>query len=130
MLYSSTRRFQFWDYTVSHQQLLLRSPLSSDQATNIDIVFLGVDFLQIPSAFEGLQLSQATVQETAKVAESLNCIDSSCRVFSLRSQNRHYYVAAAAFIIYENQLELFESSLEYFSIHEESPEPGKVLIHS
>src|SRR4051794_11561024 len=62
-LFKSDRPFQLWDYTVSHRQLLLRSPIAPRTSTsprfttNVDLVFWGVESLSIPTWFEGLQVS-------------------------------------------------------------------------
>lgn len=58
MIYQSDRVFQLWDYTVGHAQLLLRSPATTDEPFNIDIVFLGVETLDIPTRMEGLSMEK------------------------------------------------------------------------
>ena len=49
-------RFQLWGYTVSHGQLLLRSPKSDERPTQIDVLFKNVGFIQLPIALDGLEI--------------------------------------------------------------------------
>ena len=130
MLYFSERHFKLWDYNVSHSQLLLRSLGSAEVGKNIDVVFAGVEFLQLPLTLRGLKLAQASAKETARVIGSLTRVGESCYIYSLRSGPRRYYVAASAFKVLENDLDPFESSLESVSAAEEGKELGKILVHS
>ena len=59
------RRFQLWEYRVSHGSLLLRSPRGPEISHNVDIVFVGVEFLCAPRLFRGLELAQGTEEESA-----------------------------------------------------------------
>lgn len=56
--YRASRHFQVWLYTVSHGQLLLRSVKSADHATRIDLLFKAVEFVEIPTSFDGLQVER------------------------------------------------------------------------
>jgi hypothetical protein len=47
----STRRFQVWEYTVSHAQLLLRSVRDEIHPTRVDVLFKNVGYMALPSAF-------------------------------------------------------------------------------
>jgi hypothetical protein len=40
-----SRRFQLWEYRVSHGSLLVRSPKGPDATTNVDLVFDGVEYI-------------------------------------------------------------------------------------
>ena len=128
MLYSSERPFQIWDFNVSHSQLLLRSPGSAGSGKNIDVIFLGVDFLGLPSILEGLTLDRASPEEAAKVIKSLARGGESCDVWSIRSEGRLYHVAAVALYVCENALDLFDSSLEYASDPIHVNKSGKLLV--
>ena len=121
MIYQSDRDFQLWDYTVGHAQMLLRSPASIDEPFNIDIVFLGVEKLDIPTRMAGLTMMRP---------EPLARDDGGPKdLFRLTSAGKEFSVIAAAFRIYKNQHDLMESSLEYF-FNEEEKDPGEVLSHS
>lgn len=54
--YRSPRRFQVWRYQVGHSQLLIRSVKSADHPSRIDVLFKGVDVIEMPTNFEGLEI--------------------------------------------------------------------------
>ncbi|POZ50297.1 hypothetical protein [Methylovulum psychrotolerans] len=55
------RTFQLWEYHVSHGSLLIRSPKSLDEATNIDIICSGVDYLSAPRFIYNLEITEPIV---------------------------------------------------------------------
>lgn len=57
--FESDRRFQVWLYSVSHAQLLLRSVKTAAFASRIDILFKAVELMDIPTAFNGLQIERS-----------------------------------------------------------------------
>lgn len=118
MIYQSNRVFQLWDYTVSHAQLLLRSPATEAEPFNIDIVFLGVEELDLPTIMRGLTLTGPHGNPGASDRD----------VYRLTSNLREYTVVAAAFRIYKNYLDLKDSSLEFSTRVEK--DPGEILTHS
>jgi hypothetical protein len=56
--YESNRRFQVWRYQVGHSQLLLRSVKSAAHASRIDVLFKGVDAIELPTSFDGLVIER------------------------------------------------------------------------
>ncbi len=130
MIYSSEREFQVWDYTVSHQQILIRSPSTPEVRGNVDLIFLGVEYLGIPSSFHGLGLDVASPEESAEVKRSLSGGWEGSGVYTLVSEGRRYSLVAAAFRVYENDLDIFESTLEYFTKDARGPQPGELIVHS
>lgn len=130
MLYSTERHFRLWDYTVSHDQLLLRSPGTPESPKNLDVIFLGVDYLSIPTMLTGLKLGRASVKDSAKVIGRLKEAPDCCEVYAVVTGGHRYYIVAVAFRVYENDLDLFESSLEYFTNDNRGHQAGKLIVHS
>jgi hypothetical protein len=120
VIYQSDRDFQLWDYTVSHAQLLLRSPATTAEPFNIDIVFLGVKELDLPTSMRGLTMTGPE--------PLLDAGRSPRDRYRLTSGGKEYAIVAAAFRIYKNHLDLKESSLEFSSREEKAP--GEILTHS
>ena len=60
--FESDRTFQLWHYTVSHSQLLLRSPPGSSHSTRIDILFKCVDRMDVPTSMDGLRIHRSGPQ--------------------------------------------------------------------
>jgi hypothetical protein len=50
------RTFQLWAFTVSHGQLLLRSPKGDGGATRVDVLFKPVRRMNLPVRMDGLRV--------------------------------------------------------------------------
>lgn len=110
------RTFKLWDYNVSHNQMLLRSPKTSTLPTNIDIVFVGVEYLELPTKIEGLTLVQPDAADRQRVV-ALGELAHGSEIFAIQARDCRHLVVAAAMRIYENDLDIFESSLEQFGVN-------------
>ena len=121
MIFQSEREFQLWDYTIGHAQLLLRSPATAEEPFNIDLMFLGVKRIDIPTRMAGLTLLEP--QPSAPDAGRHE------NIHRLVSGGREYTVIAAAFRIYRNHHDLTESSLEDFSL-KPPRDPGELVSHT
>ena len=114
-MYESKRAFKVWDYNVSHKQLLIRSPRTNGEIENIDVVFWGVERIELDSSFDGLSLGRVATDSEDMVP-----------VFSVNSG----IVVAAGCKVLVNQLESFDSSLVYFDRDRSPEEYGAVLVKS
>lgn len=93
-LFTSDREFQFWDYCVTHNQLLIRSPrFNGKYEFNIDIVFMGVLAIHSISGFFGLTLLEL-IEEEKFAALSTFFFGDEVRVFALQSGSSHSLVYA------------------------------------
>jgi len=89
MGFSSERTFILWTYSVGHQYLLLRSPKGVD-ATNIDVLVMGVTYLEIPTTLKGMTLTR----------EKDGIV--------VHSEEKDYRIAAVGLVVLENQLDIFD----------------------
>lgn len=55
-LFKYDGRFQWWSYTVSHGQLLLRSTPSTTRATQVDVLFKDVSSVSLPTTSDDLEV--------------------------------------------------------------------------
>lgn len=113
----SSRKFQLWEYKVSHQQLLLRSPKSNQHLTNIDVAFAGVNYISIPAflgTFTFVEPNETEIEFSYKFKKG----NYSPQVFVLEAQGNRHLIIAARMKYFENNLEMFESSLESFQVTE------------
>jgi hypothetical protein len=110
----SDRAFRLWDYRVSHDQLLLRSPKSETQPRNHDVIFAGVEYLELPTQLSGLALRPANSTEVAEARRRRGKPVPADRVFAITADGDCYLIIAATVREEENELDLFESSLESF----------------
>ncbi|MEN8216846.1 MAG: hypothetical protein ABFS56_10835 [Pseudomonadota bacterium] len=110
------RTFRLWEFNVSHDQLLLRSPKKKYQPKNVDIAFVGVGYVEIPTRLEGIKICQPSKAEIEKVCEILGKKVAHDEIHVLSSGEKRYLVVAAAKKMCDNDLDIFESSLEHFGI--------------
>ena len=129
MPFVSDRRFRLWDYNVSHQQMLLRSPRSLDSDINVDIVMWGVEYLDLATSLDGVTMASASAEELARAEQALGKDLDSSHVFCFISGDRRFIVVAAGFKVLENELDIFDSSLEYFAGTDPARTLGAVLAH-
>jgi hypothetical protein len=131
MSFSSGRRFRVWDYNVSHNQLLLRSPISPDGDThNIDVIFWGVEYLEITTVLHALTMVPPTAEDREHVQHMTGKPCDTSDLYCILSGERRFRVLALGFKVLRNQLDIFESSLEYFAGTDENRNLGEVLAHS
>ncbi len=91
----------------------MRSPISPDEATNIDIVFYAVEYLDIPSHLPGVEFVEPTSEEVSQIEKHHGRDFSDSTIFCLASGGRRFFVVALTYKVYENELELFDSILTY-----------------
>lgn len=110
------REFKLWDFRVSHNQLLLRSPKTETPQMNIDILFVGVYYLDLPTFVPEPVISVPETSDFLKAQEALGRDVKKEELFVIKIGERRHIVVAVAMKIFENDLDLFESSLESFRI--------------
>ena len=130
MFYQSDRTFRIWDYNISHKQFLLRSPRPADDAKNVDLIIWDVDYIDVATSLKGLELSLASQEDLARVELAIGGPVDPSRAYTLASSGRRYLVGASGFRVLENDLDIFDSSLEYFAGTDAERELGLVLAHS
>lgn len=126
-MFNSDRRFKLWDYRVSHNQLLIRSPATPDIPTNIDVVFWGVEFVSVPTAFIGLTIERSFEGSDIRI---LITPSPNGEKFVVASHGTQYVIVAAGCKVLENSLDIFDSSLEGFAATQSDRDLGNVLAHS
>jgi hypothetical protein len=130
MPFDSDRRFRLWDYNVSHNQLLIRSPKSVDLGTNVDIVMWGIEYIDVITALNGVTMATASLEERRRAEQFLGKGLESSQVLCFISGGSRFIVVAAGFKVLENDLDIFDSSLEYFAGTDPARTLGTVLAHS
>jgi len=130
MQFTSDRSFRLWDFSVSHKQMLLRSPRSPEAAMNIDIVLWGVEYLDVATSLQGLTIVSPTREDVARAGQAMGGEVALSHVHCFASEGRRFVVVAAGYKVLRNDLDIFESSLEYFAGTDPSRDLGEVLAHS
>ncbi len=121
------RDFLVWEYQVSHSQLLLRSPKAPATdacpafSTNLDIVFLGVDYMAVPRSLKRLALDRVTAIELEAIEATLGASTAPHRVTILVSGSGRFPVVAASVAVSENDWDIFDSPFEFRSRFRDAP---------
>ena len=107
-MFRSNERFQFWDFTASHRQLLLRCVIDkanhdSSRSLNIDISLSDVSYVNIPTDFWGIKIDRKASPTNDAVVYSLKC---------LKTESVFTIIAGYMFVI-ENDLPPTVSSLDF-----------------
>ena len=129
MLYTSSRKFRIWAYSVSHSFLLLRSTYNEDEEKNgfnIDIEFAGVEYLDMPITLQGITIEELKENLPEKFTKYQNSIR--YRVFRIESDTNYYIVAANYLVGRDNWIgedRMINSSLIYDKILATSGNPSK-----
>jgi hypothetical protein len=103
------RRFQLWEYRVSHGGLLIRSPKGPSASLNVDMLFYGVEFVSCPRLMRGIELVEATLEDLRRVADEIGAVGHEDRVFVLSSEGVRHLVVASSLRVTEHDGEIFGS---------------------
>jgi hypothetical protein len=100
-LLSSERHFQIWQYTVSHSQLLLRANPDRASRKRVEVLFKGVEWLQLPTVLEGLTVVEDPTNAAIATVTSMMPGNSAPKKTAFRLEGANYrglVVCAAAFV--------------------------------
>lgn len=103
------RKFQFWQYSVSHGELLIRSPKDAAHPRNADIVFVGVEYVDLPRFLLDVEIREPADEDVARAEERLGKPVQRQSVVVLKSQGRHYLVVAGVAKAVETDMDIFDS---------------------
>lgn len=113
-LLTSDREFGFWDYCISHRQLLIRRPRGKYEF-NLDIVFTAVDEIHSVSGFLGLTIWEPSAEERATMPALMAFANESkneARLFVLQSGERQSFIRAHFISITETDMDINVTSLK------------------
>jgi hypothetical protein len=106
------RSFQFWEYTVSHGQLLVRSPRVNGFTHNIDVCFYGVEYAALPRFLDGIAMEKPNVEEVRLACDILRKEVIASKIFVLSANQRRHVVIAAKCLISQSTMDIFESPFQ------------------
>ena len=101
--FCTTEPFTLWYYQQGHGELGLRrvcDPTVLEPDTeNIEIKFLGVFYLEIPTGgFRNLAISSATPEEEAYIQErTVRCFYEGDQYWALTSDDKRYFIGSGSF---------------------------------
>lgn len=106
------RRFQFWQYRVSHGELLVRSPKDASHPRNVDLMFVGVEYVDLPRFLPDLEIDEPEEPDIARAQERVGKPVERQSVIVLMSQGRRHIVVAAAMKAVESDMDIFDSPFQ------------------
>jgi hypothetical protein len=118
------REFQFWQFTVSHESLLVRSPMGDGAASNVDLMFVGVEYVELPRLLDSLQIDTPTADEVRHVGQRLGRTVQATEVTVLVSNGRRYVVVAVALRVAESDMDIFDSPFGFNQFGHACPKCG------
>ena len=99
-------------YRVSHGSLLVRSP-KRDGAGNVDLVFVGVEYVSVPRHLRGVTVEEGGAKDIAGAAAAISKNEAKEeRVFVLVSEGQRHLVVAAHCSVSEHDRDIFDSPFE------------------
>lgn len=108
--------FVFRDYSLSHSKVLLRS---EQHFGNIDIIFLGVLYIDVEVNLKNIALRMATNKEmdTFRVRFSEYLLSfikmGTLNIYIIESNQHNYCIVAGKVKVYQNNLNTTKSSLDF-----------------
>lgn len=98
------RYFQFWECRPSLSQLVIRSVKPELPDDFIDLIFVGVRFLQIPPVFNHAIIERASSEEIAYIRNMIPQVDKSRRLrsYAIIAQGVRYFIVATWFGVYHH----------------------------
>ena len=106
------RSFQFWQYRVSHGELLVRSPRDAAHPRNVDLMFVGVEYVDLPRYLPDLEVDDPNDEDLARAQERLGKPVERKSVVVLKTEGRHYVVVAVAVMAVESDMDIFDSPFQ------------------
>jgi hypothetical protein len=94
---------QIWTYDVSHSRLLLRRKKTSAIATTLDLVFVGVEFLQLATGMQSPSVEELTDAEArSELPGFTRLLPSTLKTFRLTAAPEIGYIVAAKLVWHED----------------------------
>ena len=116
ILYSDMNgKYTLLHYNRSHSELLLRKRVN---AVNMDILFKSVQSIFLAFELHGIEISIVEDERDLLILKEKYSFstDYGYRVYSLRtSDNKHFYLNGGVFGVFNNELDILESSIGDFT---------------
>jgi hypothetical protein len=98
--------------------------MTSAEEENLDVAFFGVNFVSIPSALEGLEVTDAEATEIPRAASRFLDEVEGGKAYALLSGGERHVVCAAGITVGANRLDYRETELDFMAF----VKPGERLV--
>jgi hypothetical protein len=80
----------------------------------MDIAFVGVEYVDLPTKMNNPVITSPNIADLRRAEEALGRVVKEDELFVIEVDERRHIVVAAAMKMFENELPIFETSLERF----------------
>lgn len=105
----SGSRFQFWEYRVSHKQLLIRCPKLRDESSNVDIKFYNVEYVDLSPTLLDLEIEEANQDDVSFVESRIGKRVPSERITVWKTSHGRHIIVAGNVVVSESRMDIFDS---------------------
>lgn len=103
------RKFQFWEYHVSHGAVLIRSPAGLDYDFSLDLIFIGVEYVAVPRHLGEISIASTSNEEFNMLKSILKKDIHPSRVWVLQGGGERYFIVASSLKIEKHFGDIFDS---------------------
>ncbi len=105
------RQFQLWSYQVSHRVLLLRSNITRDATSRVDLMFRSVSAMELRSRYEWISVDLASDSRREQLSSLGVEVAAGAHLFSIESAFPGAgYVVAGSFYYAEDDMDYGQPS--------------------
>jgi hypothetical protein len=108
-LFSSSRAFELWMYTVSHAQLLIRSNKGGTQTSRVELLFKDASLIHIGTVMRGISVEIVPLERFVTLDAAKHKIHDR-NIYQISSSDFTGYIVASAFVVHEDEREFNEPS--------------------
>jgi hypothetical protein len=98
--FHSLEKFKMWEYRVSHQSLLIRNIKSA--GGNTDMIFMGVEYLNIPVLLNGVEVFLCEDGDVVKNKVDFFSSGESSKIYFVRSGGGEGFVISFSLVFFYN----------------------------
>ena len=98
------RVFKLWYYTVSHNQMLLRS-LGDTNVCNLDIYFADVIYIELPTKIDELKIIETSQEDIDYISQKIGNTTKTITV--LKNEQHKFYVVSSVVKKIENNATVY-----------------------
>jgi hypothetical protein len=107
----NSREFQLFDYSPTFNRVLIRSVKNDKFESNLDLIFTGVKFVNIPVGFNG-DIRIKLIENRSDINLHVENIKENDKIYEISYKGYVYHLAAFNVLLIENKLDALQSSIE------------------
>ena len=110
-IFESAETYTLEDFDMGHQRLLIRRPKGQTHDDNMDIIFEGVRYINIPTLMRGIVIRKGSGESLEERQHIKDYLVPGSHLYRIALQQSECYIIASCMGIYTNSFEFYETSL-------------------